>query len=114
MRALGYFSGAIDGVFGAQTEAAVIALQEAEALTADGVVGPATWTVLELPVLRRGDRGDRVRQLQQRLQILGFLSGAVDGVFGSETEAAVKALQEDADITVDGIVGPTTWNALAR
>ncbi len=64
------------------------------------------------PVLRLGDRGDAVRQLQERLQNLGFYSGALDGIFGAQTENAVKQIQTDNALTVDGIVGPATWNAL--
>ncbi|NPV26419.1 MAG: L,D-transpeptidase family protein [Firmicutes bacterium] len=56
--------------------------------------------------------GPDVRQLQERLQELGFYRGPLDGVFGPATETAVRAFQTEAGLTVDGIVGPTTWNAL--
>lgn len=72
-------------------------------LVADGVVGAATWTVLEevldrpvpssAQVLRRGSRGDDVVWLQTRLIWLGLLAGQPDGDFGSKTEAAVIAAQ---------------------
>lgn len=64
------------------------------------------------PLLRLGMEGDAVTRLQQRLKDLGFYQGSVDGIFGSQTEQAVKAAQEYYDLTPDGIVGPATWSAL--
>lgn len=60
------------------------------------------------PVLRRGSTGEFVREVQTILEI------RVDGQFGPITEAAVKGFQReaDADLTVDGIVGPLTWREL--
>jgi peptidoglycan hydrolase-like protein with peptidoglycan-binding domain len=46
LQAIGFFDGAVDGTFGEETEAAVIAAQESFELEADGVVGPETWSVL--------------------------------------------------------------------
>jgi peptidoglycan hydrolase-like protein with peptidoglycan-binding domain len=57
-------------------------------------------------VVKRGDRGSAVRQIQQALGI------AVDGVFGAQTERAVKRFQKSKGITVDGIVGPQTRDSL--
>jgi peptidoglycan hydrolase-like protein with peptidoglycan-binding domain len=56
--------------------------------------------------------GDGVRQLQQRLKTKGFYNGAIDGIFGSQTEASVRQAQAANNLTVDGIVGPATWRAL--
>jgi peptidoglycan hydrolase-like protein with peptidoglycan-binding domain len=52
--------------------------------------------------------------LQDRLRTLGFLQGEADGVFGTETVAAVKAAQSNFQLEPDGIVGPATWRALLR
>lgn len=73
---------------------------------------PAATSAANRPVLRLGDRGDAVRQLQERLKGLGFYNGPVDGIFGEQTETAVKQAQTDNNLTVDGIVGPATWGAL--
>jgi peptidoglycan hydrolase-like protein with peptidoglycan-binding domain len=61
------------------------------------------------PTLQSGSTGGAVRELQVALQETGNDPGSIDGVFGSQTEAAVKAFQAERGITVDGIVGPITW-----
>lgn len=66
------------------------------------------------PVLRRRMRGPAVRELQERLRAKGFLRVSADGVFGPETEAAVKAAQRKYQLPADGIVGRATWEALLR
>lgn len=63
------------------------------------------------PTLRRSDRGEDVKRLQDKLNEYGYRL-TVDGVFGSGTEHAVKAFQQGHFLTVDGIVGPKTWDAL--
>lgn len=63
-------------------------------------------------VVTMGWSGDNVRRLQQALTAWGFDAGRIDGRFGSRTEAAVRAFQEAAGLTVDGKVGEQTWNAL--
>ena len=57
-------------------------------------------------LLKRGSRGEQVRQLQLAL---GLDS---DGIFGGDTEAAVKAFQQQNDLGADGIVGKQTLAAL--
>ena len=66
------------------------------------------------PVLRRRMRGPAVRDLQERLRAKGFLRVSADGVFGPETQAAVKAAQGQYQLPADGIVGRATWEALLR
>lgn len=61
--------------------------------------------------LRRGDRGPEVEELQRLLTRCGFPATA-DGIFGPGTEQAVKSFQSSRGLTVDGIVGQQTWNAL--
>lgn len=65
-----------------------------------------------MPLLKIGSRGIYVQLLQSVLNRLGYGAGEVDGVFGSRTENAVKRFQRAVGITVDGIVGKNTWNAL--
>lgn len=62
--------------------------------------------------LRRGASGEAVKEVQQQLKELGYYRGAVDGNFGEGTETAVKAFQRASGLSVDGAVGPTTYNAM--
>ncbi|MEU4426006.1 peptidoglycan-binding protein [Actinoplanes sp. NPDC024001] len=106
----------VDGIFGAQTGDAVRAYQRAKNLADDGVVGPQTWRALIVEV-RPGSQGSAVRGVQHEFQLRGDVAPAADGVYGPATEEAVRAFQgaaraEGADLEVDGVVGPLTWQAL--
>jgi len=72
-------------------------------------------------MLKVGSKGDKVRQLQERLNNLGYvleyedgIEGplAVDGHFGPVTGMVVQLYQSDVGLAVDGVVGPVTWEAL--
>ena len=52
------------------------------------------------------------KQIQQRLKELGYYSGSIDGIIGSQSLKAIKNFQRDYGLTVDGIVGPKTLSAL--
>lgn len=67
---------------------------------------------ITMSVLRKGDNGADVRQLQERLNKLGFNVGQADGDFGPNTEEGVEEMQFAAGITVDGVVGKNTYKAL--
>ena len=117
LKALGHDPGPVDGVFGAQTETAIKAFQQAREIPVDGVVGLVTWRNIDEadqshPVLKAGATGLPVRRLQSRISAVGFDTGGVDGRFGAKTEAAVRKLQHDYKISVDGVVGPQTWREL--
>ncbi len=62
--------------------------------------------------IKFGDYGAHVVYLQQRLTSKGYGVGVIDGKFGNKTLEAVKAFQAENNLTVDGIVGINTWNAL--
>ena len=174
---LGYYAGPVSGVYQEDTQLAVQRFQQSAAITADGIVGPATWSKLlpapaaettppgqtvatttpatnpptanpapnpspttppattppatnspstsppatttppastsaSMPILRPGMEGDAVRFLQQRLTAKQVYNGPISGVFGPQTEAAVRQLQQANNLAVDGIVGPATWGAL--
>lgn len=64
--------------------------------------------------LKRGMSGQDVKEMQQRLNALGFSCGEADGEFGPNTEKGVKAFQTAAGIEVDGIFGPNSRSALAK
>ena len=78
------------------------------------VVGPITWINIDEadqsePLLKKGSKGLPVRRLQNRLKLVGFEVPEVNGHFDAKTEAAVKTLQKEAGLVVDGQVGPKTW-----
>jgi peptidoglycan hydrolase-like protein with peptidoglycan-binding domain len=81
-------------------------------LKVDGVVGFNTWHRLAPDQIKKGDSGRSVYLLQALLVMQGYNPGTEDGLFGPNTEAAVKAFQTAHAHPVDGIVGPITWRAL--
>jgi len=132
---------ALDGVFGPALQAQVINFQRYYNLTADGVVGPATWEKLyrlylsvrdgvDVPpqtppqsaqfpgtLFRLGSSGADVSRIQTWLN--GVSQGfpavpavSVDGRFGPATQASVIAFQSNFGLSADGVVGPLTWNRL--
>ncbi len=199
LKLLGFYNGAVDGVYGQTTVNAVYSFQQAAGLDADGIAGPATWGRLfpatpvavappsslvsrpspsraanpaatsprpnhsatakpanstpgsspangsaptgstaiaaakkpapssngasatptpsseaTLPILRMGMKGPAVSGLQQRLRAIGVLKSSADGVFGPETQEAVKAAQRKFNLEADGVVGPATWSQLLQ
>ncbi len=58
--------------------------------------------------LQKGDEGEEVRVLQERLRIAGFFTGNSTGIYGPITEDAVKRFQETYNLASDGVVGPAT------
>ena len=122
---LGYYFGAIDGIFGSQTQAAVRQFQNRNNLAITGIANSATqsaiFSTMALPndgastgyvYLQFGSRGPAVVRLQTALRDAGFSPGAIDGIYGSQTVAAVKAFQRSRGLVVDGIAGRRTQNAL--
>jgi peptidoglycan hydrolase-like protein with peptidoglycan-binding domain len=109
-----------DGVFGPQTQKALKSWQSGHGLTADGIAGPQTRSKLGMsagPVLKRkaparasgvratksvAARGGGVEALQRAIGV------SADGVFGPQTEAALKRWQGSHGLTADGIAGPQT------
>ena len=59
-----------------------------------------------------GSRGDEVKQIQTKLKRWGYYNGNVDGIFGSQTQEAVRYFQRKNGLTVDGIAGPATLKAM--
>ena len=62
--------------------------------------------------LRIGEKGDLVRDLQNRLWDLGYDPGPIDGTFSRETRKAISKFQKDKRFGADGMVGPLTLTAL--
>jgi len=99
--------------------------QQSRGLTVDGIAGPQTFRRLEEARWSIGDRvltfmprtmvhGDDVLQLQRRLIELGFIISRVDGIYGPQTERAVRDFQKNVGLNNDGICGPDVFRALDR
>lgn len=128
---LNYLTGKADGIYGTQTAKAVTAFQKANGLDADGVAGEKTLSRIyaadagsnkpAVPdngqsgddgfkrILKIGMSGSDVARLQQVLISLGYLSGAVDSVYGPRTATAVQAFQQRNSLNADGVAGRLTW-----
>lgn len=111
--------------FDDEMDRAVRAFQQQQGLTVDGLVGPETFRRLEEARWNLGDRtlfysaghlqsGDDVAALQRRLTDLGFDAGRVDGVFGPNTDHALRDFQRQIGVRTDGVCGPETMRAFGR
>ena len=139
LKQLGYYNGALDGIYGSGTTAAVTAFQRASRLTADGVAGSRTYAVLYAgstaaapvqtaapapvitpapavtgavgPTLRSGSSGAAVSLLQTALRNLGYTVAAT-GTYDEQTLAAVRKFQSSNALAVDGVAGSQTQTVL--
>jgi peptidoglycan hydrolase-like protein with peptidoglycan-binding domain len=121
LQSKGFYTGKIDGDFGAGTTNAVLKFQNANGLVPDGIVGNSSWGKLRaviptasqgLPTLLPGSKGAAVSQAQQLLKDKGYYQGRIDGDFGVGTRDAIAAFQRANGLTVDGKVGEQTWKKL--
>jgi len=63
-------------------------------------------------VSKNGSRGEEVRKIQTKLKNWGYYNGSVDGVYGWQTENAVRSFQKKNGLTADGVAGVKTLNAM--
>lgn len=112
------------GFFGEGTAVALRQFQVLRGLRPDGVCDRTVWSAVVEAGFRLGDRvlyrrrpmlrGDDVAELQRRLSSLGFDTGAIDGIFGDLTRAAVAEFQRNVGLHPDGICGRQTVEELRR
>ena len=121
LRDRGFYGRAIDGINGSMTRKAIILSQKTYGLIADGVAGSLTIAALEAgsnyvqldyqePTNPVADSA--ILEGQKLLSSLGFYDGAIDGIQGSRTTAAIKEAQALYGLTVDGVMGSQTLIAL--
>lgn len=108
----------VDGVYGAQTKAALIKElqavlneQHGSNLAIDGIFGNQTASAIRN--VTKGNTGDLIAVLQGFLICRGYNTGGLDGDFGTQTDKAVRAFQSDNGLYVDGVAGKATFAALA-
>lgn len=132
-----FYSGVLDGIYGAKTAAAITSFQRSHNLTDDGVVDAKTWVALldaythasqrirksedvlaaydpnTALTLFYGVQGAAVQAIQIFLNEQNYYTGNIDGIYGSSTRAAVLAFQySHADLDAHGNVDQKTWQAL--
>ena len=134
LMALGYYTGTVDGNYGTGTMAAVASFQLRNNLSADGVAGkrtykklyssdalsaistptstPTTGVTRPTRMLYSGCTGDDVKSVQQRLKDLGYLTDKVDGKYGANTVAAMRAFQLRNGLTGSGNGDTATYTIL--
>ncbi len=113
----GFYKGAVDGVLGSSTQAAIVEAQRFYGLTPDGIVGSKTVEALEADkntpqVLASSFTEDDVINLQKLLTSRGFYSGPISGFIGDLTKEAILKAQKFYGLTEDGIPGKSTLAAL--
>ena len=109
----GYDPGAIDGVYGPQTVAAVQALQNAAGLPETGTVDKATEAALRAQLEAAGGAAAQASlastaALQQTLKLAGYWDGPIDGLWSDALTAAVGSAQTDLGVPVTGAVDAAT------
>lgn len=108
---------AVDGIIGPETLRALLMAYQTElnrqfrrGLIVDGLWGPLTRGATVN--VRHGARGNLTWILQAMLEVHGFNTGGVDGVFGDKTERALRAFQRSMGLVEDGVAGKQTWSKL--
>ena len=126
LRQAGVYTGRIDGVWGADSQAALERFQQTKQLQVTGQLNQATAATLGLdpnalavasaaaPAPPQADHllPASVRAVQARLRTLGFYGGPVDGVWGEGTQVAIANFQRGRGLTPDGQLGPATVSAM--
>jgi peptidoglycan hydrolase-like protein with peptidoglycan-binding domain len=125
LKALDLYAGPVNGSFDAATEAAVKKLEGQSKVAADGVVDAAEVAALKKRELfvkdgfetraRVGQKGSDIRAVEQKLKMLGFHPGAVDGIFDAKLQAALLKYRKSDQKVPDGfkgIIGPKVLKGL--
>ncbi len=119
---LGFYNGAVSGLYGELTEKAYKDFQKAAGLIIDGEVTESDMEIItsdDAPsaqsadeISQQGDAGSDVKVLQAQLAKLKYFKGSKTGFYGTMTEKAVKQFQKDNKIDASGVVGKVTKNKL--
>ena len=115
----GHYAGAIDGVYGPATVAAVEDVQKSNGLPVTGTVDKATAAALQAELLALGGAAAQeslatTAAIQQTLKLAGFWDGPVDGVWTPELTDAVKAFQTELGVEPTGTIDAATITAFQQ
>ncbi|MDM5336521.1 peptidoglycan-binding protein [Fictibacillus enclensis] len=100
------------GYYGPITKNAVEQFQTQSRIKVDGIAG--SETINKIKVLRKGDIGKPVIELQRLLKAWNAYSSTVDGIYGDGTVSAVASFQKNHGLSADGIAGPSTYKKLRQ
>jgi peptidoglycan hydrolase-like protein with peptidoglycan-binding domain len=129
LRQTGAYTGAVDGVWGADSQAALERFQQSNGLQVTGQLNQATvaalgiptdqlvnasWPAVQLttPIAGGSLRASAVQAIQARLRDLNYYRGPVDGVWGANTQQAIEQFQEGRGLQPNGQLNPMTVAAL--
>jgi len=119
LTAADYYQGAIDGVYGPQTVAAVQELQKASGLPVTGAMDKATTAALDAKLVGLGGAAAKesaatTAALQQTLKLAGFWDGPIDGVWSPALTEALQAFQVHLGVEPTGMVDAVTLSAFEK
>jgi peptidoglycan hydrolase-like protein with peptidoglycan-binding domain len=121
LKAAGFNPGPVDGTFTTETGSALREYQKQNNLPVTGLIDKETQQKLMAAQQQKGQQQgkqqtdqDQVRQAQQRLKDLGFYEGSIDGIYGPETEAALREYQARQGLQVSGALTKETHQALMQ
>lgn len=108
LQRLGFYDGAVDGLWGPETRDAVARFQRSQGLPVTARLDEATLRGIESApaAVRLSDETD-VRAVQNRLRQLGFYDGSADGVWGPETQVALERFQRERGLNIGEVTGAT-------
>jgi peptidoglycan hydrolase-like protein with peptidoglycan-binding domain len=126
LRQAGFYNGAVDGVWGDDSQVALQQFQQSHGLQVTGQLNQATAALLNLnppellaasqpgnpPPERRPLSPAEIRNLQSRLATLGYYRGPIDGTWGTGTQDALDRFQQHAGIQASGRLNPQTVTAM--
>lgn len=102
----------VNGVFDADYTAYVVSWQGNHGCTADGIIGPDTWTAIAKAAPTCSTSRNRTSGYTLALQLALGGNLTPDAIYGQRTKAAVATYQDAQGLDADGICGPKTWSAL--
>ena len=127
LKKLFIYQGDIDGLIGTYTKLAIKEFQKRSGLVEDGILGPITKEALrkgESSYINIGGQQtvdinmyevtDETKYIQTKLRDLEIYTGDIDGVFGFHTMVSLKEFQKKAGLSIDGILGPKTKQAIEK
>ena len=130
LKELGVYSGAVDGIWGRDSQEALERFQQTRGLQVTSNLNQATLATMGIKpadLLSLGDQpgamagrdvrggalnADAVRSIQSRLKQFGFYAGEADGIWGDSTQAALERFQRDRGLQVSGSVNPNTLTTM--